>query len=226
MRIPALLASTLLALPAALAAQVPTSDAPAGPRVGILVGLSSATLSGSDVTITAGDVGVTKKRRTGGVAGVYATLPLAGSPVSLRPELLYAQKGVSLSADGVMGTTKLDYLELPVLLQLDVPNTSGFRPALYVGPSVAYRVKCSLDVSGGGQSTSSGCDNSGSAGQPAPRKFDVSGVVGGQLGFELGGQSLGVGVRYTQGFTNFAKDVDAKNRTFSVYGAVDFPFGR
>ncbi len=54
----------------------------------------------------------------------------------------------------------------------------------------------------------------------------MSGVAGGQLGFDLGGQRVAVGARYTLGFTKLSPDADTKNRAFAVYGSVEFPFGR
>ena len=230
-RAAALLAPALvLAAPAAAHAQLP-SLASAGPRAGILAGLSSATFGGDDTQLESGS-GVDKKRRNGVVAGAYLTFPLVpGLPVAIRPELLYAQKGVRLTGTydvqdvanlppalvTATSTAKLDYLELPVLLQLTVPNTAGLRPSLYAGPSVAYRLRCRLQTEFSGTSTSSGCDDSG-----LDRKFDASGVFGGQLGFGLGGQAIAVGARYTLGLTKLAKDSDVKNRAFAVYGAIEF----
>lgn len=226
----ALLAPALVLVPAAVRAQFPNPLRAPGPRAGIIAGLSSATLGGSDAEFESGS-GVDKKRRNGLVAGGYLTFPIVpGLPLSLRPELLYAQKGVRASGSYQLitpngggsvtedVTTKLDYLELPVLLQVDVPNTAGLRPSVYAGPSVAYLLRCRTDGTVDGETNSEDCGG----GSNGVRKFDVSGVVGGQLGFGLGGQALGVGVRYTYGFTKLNKDVDAKNRALSVYGAIEF----
>ena len=223
----ALLAPALVLVPAAVRAQFPNPLRAPGPRAGIIAGLSSATLGGSDAEFESGS-GIDKKRRNGFVAGGYLTFPIVpGLPLAIRPELLYVQKGVRVSGTipgpvdepvSAESTTKLDYLELPVLLQLDVPNTAGLRPSLYAGPSVAYLLRCRTDGTVGGETNSEDCGG----GSNGVRKFDVSGVVGGQLGFGLGGQALGVGVRYTYGFTRLNKDVDAKNRALSVYGAIEF----
>lgn len=221
----------LLAAPAAVRAQLPNPLSAPGPRAGIIAGLSSATFGGTDAQLESGS-GIDKKRRNGVIAGAYLTFPLVpGLPLAIRPELLYAQKGLRVTGPydvqaitnlpstlvTATSTAKLDYLELPVLLQLTVPNTAGLRPSLYAGPSVAYRLRCQLETEVSGTTTSSGCDDAG-----LDRKFDVSGVFGGQLGFGLGGQAIAVGARYTLGFTKLAKDTDVKNRAVAVYGAIEF----
>lgn len=117
-------------------------------------------------------------------------LGLAG--LSLRPELLYVQQGVRATSSyavdvpttapggtpeiiTVDATVKVDYLEVPALLQFDVPTATGVHPAVYIGPSVAYRVRCRTDLAFSGQNESMACGSSGDD----FRKYDVSGVVGG-----------------------------------------------
>lgn len=236
MRLHTLVVTAAIAVPSVLAAQLPTTGGGAGPRVGILAGFSSAKLGGSDVESSEGLVDT--QRHNGFVAGVSLTAPLAGLPIAIRPELLYTQKGLRGREQYYTVTAPLaavpdaaspefaidlDYLELPVLVQLEVPRTAGLRPALYAGPALGYRVRCRVAATYAGTTESGSCDDQGSEG---PRRFDVSGVVGGQLDFALGGQAVGVGVRYTHGFTNVARDADVKNRAFAVYGTIELPVRR
>lgn len=213
------LAPLALLLPAAAAAQTVPATLPAS-RAGLLVGLNSATVS-----TTADDADV--RRRNGVVAGGYLTLPFARH-FAFRPEVLYAQKGGSGRDDAARVALNIDYVEVPVLLQATVPTAGGVRPQLYAGPSLGIRARCELKVSGGGLSASAGCnENLRDGAGVGVRRFDVGGVVGGALAFDVGGRALTLGARYTHGFTGLVDDQDAgKNRVVAVYGSLEFPFGR
>ncbi|MEO8253502.1 MAG: porin family protein, partial [Flavobacterium sp.] len=72
-------------------------------------------------------------------AGVFANLPVSEA-VSIQPEFLFSRKGAELVYDNAFasGTTKLklNYLELPVLLKLNI--TPNFN--VHFGPYVAYLI--------------------------------------------------------------------------------------
>lgn len=210
MRLPLLTAALVLGA-APLAAQLPTAPAPTGPRIGILAGLSSATFGGSDASNPSPD------RRTGFVGGVYLTAPIAAG-FAFRPEVLYAQKGAQDTESGTTVKIKLNYVEVPVLLQYTVPSTSAVRPQLYLGPAVSLKASCSLEASGG----STSCSDAGFD----VKTVDVSGVGGAAVAFPLAGQTFSVGARYTLGFTKIPKNdnSDVKNRAISVYGSIELPF--
>lgn len=69
-----------------------------------------------------------------------------------QPELLFVQKGGKESWSyyeiGYSGSRynesqlvyKLDYLEVPVLVKIRIPQVSGMKPSLYVGPTLAIKV--------------------------------------------------------------------------------------
>jgi len=227
----------VLALASApLTAQTP---APASaPRVGVLGGLNSATLTGEELL---DEEGTAIDRRNGFVGGLYLTLPLRTPGLTFRPELLYAQKGasanVSFTDEGstfdLRGTVALSYLELPLLLQYTVPTAGGLRPQLYAGPAMSLRTACRVRIrtSFGGESAgqSANCDEAGGADEDVAsvRRFDAGGVVGGALAFAVGGQALAVGARYTHGFVRLADDGESpRNRAFAVYGSLQLPAAR
>jgi hypothetical protein len=194
-----------LSLP--LAAQ---STAPA--RIGILAGANSATIGGSDADGA--------DRRTGFVAGVYLVKPIAAG-ISLRPELLYSQKGAKTTIVdedvSAKAELKLSYVDVPVLLQFEPSSASAVRPHVYVGPSFGIKADCKLAASGGGLSASVDCDQDFDL-----KSFDLGGVVGAGIGLPLGGVGATIGARYQHGFTDIAKDATVKNRVFSVYASVEF----
>ncbi|HEX4931820.1 MAG TPA: porin family protein [Gemmatimonadaceae bacterium] len=182
-------------------------------RVGIIGGGSSTTIGGKD----ADDA----ERRTGFLAGAYLVKPFAGS-LALRPELLLSQKGAKTTVveDDVAAKVelKLTYIDIPVLLQYEPSAAAAtVRPHLYAGPSFGFKSNCKLEASAGDISGSVDCDDDFDL-----KSFDLGGVVGGGIGFPLGGVGATVGARYQHGFSDIAKDATVKNRVFSLYASVEF----
>lgn len=235
---PRTLAAALLLAAAPLGAQLPAAPRPAtdAPRFGVLAGLSSATLDINDADAE----GISPDRRNGFAGGVYLTLPLRASGFAVRPELLYAQKGASLRASftdvegsfDIRATTRLSYLELPLLLQFTVPTTGGLRPQLYAGPALALRTGCrvsgSVTFDGQTQTLNSDCDDEDGLGGEGVgfRRFDAGAAVGGALAFDVGGRGLTLGARYTHGLAVVAEDPSARNRAVTLYGSLELPVAR
>ena len=222
----ALIAAALgVFLPAAVFAQTTT----ARPTFGILLGTNIATISDADQGI--GDLvggAFDKKKRFGLNAGVFMTVPLSGM-FSLQPEVHYAQNGVSIrsSAGNVSGIDlKLDYLEIPVLLRMDVNGAgSAVHPILLAGASAAYRIKCALSATGSGTSVSTNCDAGADSEDPF-KKADFSLVGGAGLAFTSMGRSLSLQVRYSHGLANIASaksDVSKPtNRALGILLGIGF----
>jgi hypothetical protein len=202
----AVVAGAVLAMPAM--AQSPSAG---GVRVGILAGVNSATVAGDD------DEDV--KRSTRMMGGVYLVKDL-GRGWAIRPELLYSQKGAKGKEDGVESKLKLDYIDLPVLLQYEPTGTSEARPHVYVGPSFGFNVQCELEGSEGGLDVTVDCDDFDSD----VKSLDVGGIIGAGMSFPLGGLRGMLGGRYQHGFTDVFGDSDggSKNRVFSVVFGVEF----
>jgi hypothetical protein len=76
------------------------------PRVGLEGGINLATLEGS----TAGDI---YESRLGFVGGLFLNFHL-GPVLGIQPEVLYEQKGGIINGN----TYKLDYVEVPILLDI------------------------------------------------------------------------------------------------------------
>ena len=83
--------------------------------------------------------------------GVNAELPLT-TYLSLRPGLEYTGRGTSIGITedvnlggidlpvGARAKTRFDYVEAPLLLQLNVPTQSAIQPYIVAGPSLGYAV--------------------------------------------------------------------------------------
>lgn len=181
-------------------------------RVGVMGGASSTTIGGKDAEDT--------DRRTGLLAGVYLVKPIAGS-LSLRPELLFSQKGVktTFAEDELQGDVdlKLSYIDVPVLLQLEPSTQGAARPHVYAGPSFGFKTNCELEASSGEESGSIDCDDGFDL-----KSFDLGGVIGAGIGFPLGGVGATIGARYQHGFSDIAKEASVKNRVFSLYASIEF----
>jgi hypothetical protein len=207
----ALVAGTTLASPAL--AQSGGSGTPL--RLGVLLGASSATIGGKDAEDAS--------RRTGLLGGVYLVKSLS-SGLSLRPELLYSQKGAegTVVEDGMGGETdvalELSYFDVPVLLQLEVGSGGAARPHFYAGPSFGFKSGCTLTGKQGPVEVSLDCDDEAFD----LESFDLGGVVGGGIGFGLGALQGTVGARYQHGFSDLAKDAKVQNRVVSVYASLEF----
>lgn len=208
-------ALAVLALPGVTFAQASTSEPT---RIGLLAGINSATVGGPD----ADDA----ERRSGFIGGLTVFKPLRNG-WGIRPELLYSQKGAKApldAEDAVTGsaTVKLDYIDIPLLLQYEATTESGVRPQVYVGPSLGIKARCRIEGSGGGISVGMDCDEA----EVEINSTEIAGIIGGGLAVPLGNRYLSVGVRYQHGFSDVPADASARNRVFSVYAGLEFARSR
>jgi hypothetical protein len=165
---------------------------------------------------------------TGFTGGLSLTVPLANH-ISFAPEILYAMKGTTdklavATSSNVMpyetGTSKISYVEVPVLLRVNVG--SGFiRPFVTAGPEVAFKVGCNFTVAGtlSFGNGEFGCSQSTLAAESGVKSTDVGALVGG--GLAIGRMSISV--RYDMSFSNSSQDTYggyAKNRAFMAIVGV------
>ncbi|HEX6814694.1 MAG TPA: porin family protein [Gemmatimonadaceae bacterium] len=176
------------------------------PTIGMLGGLNMSTLSGNDIS--------NASNRTGFQAGLFLTLHMSQA-WSIEPEALYTQEGASAGGE----TAKMNYIQVPVLLRWDVMAKNPVHPFFIAGPAAAIQVGCNLSASG----QSATCDQLSQAGDgPQKKSFDMLGVAGAGLGFNVGATQMSVGARYSYGFSDAFKDSDIKNRYFSVLLGLTF----
>lgn len=151
--------------------------------------------------------------------GFFAKMPITDN-IAIQPELSYTGKGSELVYNNLLvsGTAqfKLDYIELPLLLMVNV--TENFN--IHAGPYLAYMIS--------GKTTNKSDNGSynfqGNIDVDDFNRFDA-GLAGG-VGLDL--EPVSFGVRYNYGLTKIGKDnsdftsSDAKNSVFSVYAAFGF----
>jgi len=169
---------------------------------GVKFGLNMANFSGSDVSNTS--------NRTAFKVGAFGIFDLGGL-VSLQPEVLYTMKGASEKID-VLGTTvkvtyKLAYLEIPVLVRLNLPlQGSTLLPGFFAGPAMAFKLSGKVKAEGGGSTEETDMENV---------KSTDWGLV---FGFGLNVGPIYVDVRYNMGLSTIddsADPSDIKNRVIS-----------
>ena len=135
--------------------------------------------------------------RIGLAAGVEAEYQ-ATDIFSVSAGLIYSMQGNKAKAEGVTQTTKLDYINIPILANVYV--TKGLAVKLGVQP--AFNVNDKMKLSGGSSSVEEG--NIGA------ESFDFSIPVG--LSYEY--NNVVFDARYNFGVTNVGEGGDAKNSVF------------
>lgn len=207
------------------------SAAGTSPRYGILIGTNLASISDADDAIAA-VVGAAydKKRRVGLNAGVFLNIPLRGA-FSLQPEAHYSQQGVqyetSLTSQAQSASIKIDYVQIPLLLRVDVGSkSSSIHPILFGGASGAFRISCDVSLGAGSTKVSEACNENTTSSEPDPvKKYDVSAVGGAGLAVNALGRSYALTIRYAQGLANINTDnssSSAKNSVISVQLGIGF----
>lgn len=138
--------------------------------------------------------------RIGLAAGVEAEYQ-ATDIVSVSAGLIYSMQGNKAKAEGVTQTTKLDYINIPILANVYV--TKGLAVKLGVQP--AFNVSDKVKLSGGKASV-----EAEDVGADGAESFDFSFPVG--LSYEF--NNVVIDARYNFGVTNIAEGGDAKNSVF------------
>lgn len=222
MKRPSAVIATMMFAPLVLLAPAVTATAQSRPiRLGVLGGVNLAKLSTSFDGIFEPD------QRVGAVVGAQLFVPLSPA-LGLEIDGQYSMKGAKIAISGVSATGQLDYLELPVLLRLDIASNAESRvvPFVVVGPSVAMRTGCSLKGGAFGLSVSLGCARLESALTTKFKTFDFSGVVGGGLDFTAGTNRISLGARYTYGLIDIGNVGSVRNRAISLMAGYSIPLGK
>jgi hypothetical protein len=193
-------------------------------KPGVRAGVDFMTFWGDDVD------GDETNRRTGILVGGFLLADFAG-PFAVQPELMYIQKGASQEGTLPDGTTvtetiKLDYIEVPVLVKLQVPLEEGINPSVFAGPTLGLNVTAEREIEAEGESAR---EDISSATEDI--SDDVSGTdfglaLGGGVDVELNNVTLMGDIRYGLGLTSTDDgDASIQNRGFMITAglALDLP---
>lgn len=161
------------------------------------------------------------KMLTGFNIGLFSKVPIT-ERVAFQPELYYTTKGAEITynntfVDGI-ARFKLNYIELPLLLAINV--TDNFN--IHVGPYASYLISGKVK----NESNVNLFNFEDNVNSDDFNRFDVGIAVG--AGIDFG--SLGLGVRYNYGLTTVGKEKsflgttytfpDAKNGVLNLYAAI------
>ena len=208
---------------------VTISSTVSGQGFGTLIGANIASISnvGEGVSSVTGAV-FNSKKRVGLKGGIFLKIPIAGM-FSLEPEALYVQNGVRFESTA-SGAESIDvdlgYVEIPVLLRVDVARHSHVHPFLMGGGSAAYRVQCKFGESSSTSTIAQDCGKTGAADDPFKKK-DYSAIGSAGLTAGLGGFGASLQLRYSYGLSNISADESdsskpPKNRAFAVLLGLTF----
>ena len=139
-----------------------------------------------------GDESDNADTKAGFHVGAYASVPLASS-LSFNPELVFSQEGAKSEEDGEKSTAKLNYLNLPLLVQY---NASGFFAE--TGPQVGLLLSAKNKFEFDGQEEETDVKDD-------MNSTSFAWAIG--AGFRTT-SGFGVGARYNLGLSNLAKDSD------------------
>jgi len=183
---------------------------------GLLIGGTAAKIT--DIDLGSADVfnGTSKQGfRFGLDVGAFVNRSL-NDRISFQPEAHYIQKGTVLDFGGpgqADGSLKLafTYVEMPLLLRIDLGSRAAWRPFITAGPTFAMRIGCTGNIDGGDANLSVDCkefDDNGTSADPF-QKTDIGASVGAGLTGMMGKRPILAQLRYGRGLTTFIKDPGA-----------------
>jgi len=195
-------------------------EAAAQVKVGILIGVNSASLTIPEALLPVEDLDLTVSvgRRMGLIVGGFVDIP-AGKALSIEVGGLFSQKGSSttISIPGVVsGTsdTRIDYIDIPITANVGVAQFSWGKVQLLAGPSIGVKVGARVKATVEGQSETEDISDE------IP-STDMGLVLGGRLEFS---QGVLVEFRYSHGFTDLSDGDDpVRNRVYSFL--IGYRFG-
>jgi len=183
-------------------------------HIGPMGGVSFARLHGSDVG--------TQKTRTGFAAGGFAEVGL-NKNTAVELQAFYVQKGAKSDIEGVDGTFKLDYIEIPLLLKGTYVSEGATRiaPSVFLGPAVSFKTLCKVKATSGPASAEETCENLGAK----FKSTDFSVVFG--AGVDVG--PVAIQGRYDLGLVKIedaSPQADVKTSAWIFTAGYRVPIGR
>ncbi len=155
------------------------------------------------------DLEASRKTKIGLAGGAFVNFSLSET-FSVQPELLYSQEGNKQKEGSASIDLKLNYINIPVLLQY---NASGFYGE--TGPQVGFLTSAKVK-------SKMGSDEETTDVKDSFKSINFSWAVG--LGYRLS-NGLGIGARYNIGISNIVdgEGVSAKSSGFHI--GLSYTFG-
>lgn len=144
--------------------------------------------------------------------GVFLSINVIGDKLRLQPEINYSIKGFNAAemdlGQEISSHYKISYIEIPILLQFNIPLKGRFNPAVFVGPyfGFAHKVMEIQTAFGATEKRKLGGNLKGD---------DIGMIFGGNLRYRIGSFHLLLDARYNLGLTNISKDIRDVSYDFS-----------
>ena len=176
---------------------------------GIIVGAALSNMNGDEA---ASDL----ETHTGMMAGVSLVMSSAAR-MALEIDGLYVARGFKSSGASSSFDLAAGFIEVPLVVRVQFARASSVKPFLSFGPSVGFRVSCSVSVKAAGASSSSSCDDLLGTSGPSVSSTDFSGVFGGGVEFNASAAAVTLGARYSRSFTSAFDDQDSHFKVWGLY---------
>lgn len=175
-------------------------------KYGLKAGANFYKLTGKD----AEEFEESRKTKIGLAGGAFVNFSLSET-FSVQPELLYSQEGNKQEEGDVSLNLKLNYINIPVMLQY---NASGFYGE--TGPQLGFLTSAKYKMK-------DGSDEEETDIKEGFKSINLSWAVG--LGYRLS-NGLGVGARYNIGLSNIADTEEASVKSSGFHIGLSYTFGR
>lgn len=176
---------------------------------GFLGGINMANVYGDDVEME----GIKPSNQMGFAAGAFLVYNF-GENLGIRPEVLYSQKGAKYEEGEAKVTLKVDYLEIPILIQFAIPTEGSLKPILLAGPYVGIKMSAKTVMEIGDQSSEEDMGDE-------VKSTDFGLMFGAGVVFS---DRFEISARYSMGFTSIPdveiEDVDLKNKAIQIRAGI------
>jgi hypothetical protein len=141
--------------------------------------------------------------------------------VALQPEFLFSMKGWKAMVEDEEGdilvemTGKLNYIEIPLLLKVNLPTDGKIDPSLYAGPGFGILLSAKSKFSDGEEE-----DN-----KDRTAGLDIGVIAGAGLAYQMESGALSFEARYEVGLTPLAKDKDSEPDAFNSVISIMVGYG-
>ena len=167
---------------------------------GVSAGGTYSSLSGNLVTNTDSDWGV--------LLGGFGSFQFETN-VALQLEANWVQKGGRGTVDNVSGDVDIDYIELPLTVQLVVPLSQKWIWQLYAGIALAFKTQCEVSF-GTGEKIK--CEDNALGWRFEGTEWSVP--FGTSFAYQLTRSFLQADLRYSYGLSSVVKTPEWKNRSW------------
>jgi hypothetical protein len=149
--------------------------------------------AGADLASFYGADALNAEFRVGVYAGGFFVYRLS-ELFELQPEAFFSIKGNTYEEEGIETTTRLDYIEIPLLARFNLPVEEKYSPVIFAGPYVAFSVGAESRIKTAEEDKVGRLDD--------VELTDAGMVVGGEISIDLGGKRLLFDLRYSAGLAN------------------------